>query len=226
MFIPWNSQWKKCSLDGRAVALMWRDRQVEYTRMVTMSDPNPSGSRHYLPYWELTIRALKYVCNRMKLDLTAEFEDYLMNKYSKLIRFEDSLNVLKCIKKLTGASTAILSNGNTDMLATVVESNGLTPYLDKIVSVDGARLYKPAPQAYDLLVKEFSVEKEDILFVTSWEWDAIAAKWFGFDVFSVDRLGLPDEEIGEKPDYTHCSLTGVLELTEHLDSISRVIQSR
>eukprot|EP01036_Dinobryon_divergens_P026861 gene26861-35553_t len=211
---------------GRAVALMWRDRQVEYTRLVTMSDPNnPNGSRHYLPYWELTIRALKYVCKRMELDLTAEFEHYLMDKYSKLIRFEESLHVLKSIKELTGASTAILSNGNTDMLNTVVESNGLKPYLDKVVSVDDARLYKPAPQAYDLLLKEFLVEKEDILFVTSWEWDSMAAKWFGFDVFWVDRLGLPDEEIGEKPDYQHCSLTSVLEQTEHLESISRVIQS-
>ena len=51
----------------------------------------------------------------MNLDLT---EDYLMHKYTKLIRFEDSL---KRIKELTGEpTTAILSNGNTDMLATVV----------------------------------------------------------------------------------------------------------
>ena len=30
---------------GQALALMWRDRQIEYTRLVTMSDPNPKGSK-------------------------------------------------------------------------------------------------------------------------------------------------------------------------------------
>ena len=47
---------------GQAFALMWRDRQIDYTRLVTMSDPNPNGSKHYLPFWELTIRSLHYVC--------------------------------------------------------------------------------------------------------------------------------------------------------------------
>ena len=27
---------------GQALSLMWRDRQIEYTRLVTMSDPNPN----------------------------------------------------------------------------------------------------------------------------------------------------------------------------------------
>ena len=33
--------------NGPAFALMWRDRQIEYTRLVTMSDPSPGGSKHY-----------------------------------------------------------------------------------------------------------------------------------------------------------------------------------
>ena len=36
---------------GQALSLMWRDRQIEYTRLVTMSDSNPEGSKHYLPFW-------------------------------------------------------------------------------------------------------------------------------------------------------------------------------
>jgi hypothetical protein len=31
--------------------------------------------------------------------------------------------------------------------------------------------------------------------------DALAAKWYGFDVFWINRLGHPFEEIGEKPNY-------------------------
>ena len=197
--------------NGRALALMWRDRQIEYTRLVTMSDPNPNGSKYYLPFWELTIRSLRYVCKRMNLNLTPEYEKQLMGQYAKLTGFQDSLSVLKAIKA-KAISTAILSNGSKDMLATVVDSNGLKSYLDKVVTVEDIHLFKTAPQAYDLLLKTFPVKKEEVLFVSSNAWDALAAKWFGFDVFWVNRLGHPFEEIGERPNYEGSSLSKVLEV--------------
>ena len=196
---------------GQVLALMWRDRQIEYSRLVTMSDPNPSGSKYYLPFWELTIRSLRYVCKRMNLDLREVDEKRLMDQYAKLTGFDDSLKVLKAIKD-KGIATAILSNGSKEMLATVVESNGLKPYLDQVVTVEDVRLFKTAPQAYELLLKAFSVNKEDILFVSSNAWDALAAKWFGFDVFWVNRLGHPYEEIGDKPNYEGNSLSKVMEV--------------
>jgi 2-haloacid dehalogenase len=195
--------------NGQALSLMWRDRQIEYTRLVTMSDPNPNGSKYYLPFWELTIRSLRYVCKRMGLNLSAEAEKRLMDQYAKLTGFEDSLSVLQSIKQ-KNISTAILSNGSREMLATVVQSNGLKPYLDKVVTIEDVRLFKTAPQAYELLLKEFPVKKEEILFVSSNAWDALAAKWYGFDVFWVNRQGHPFEEIGENPDYQGSSLTEVL----------------
>jgi 2-haloacid dehalogenase len=197
--------------DGQALTLMWRDRQIEYTRLVTMSDPNPNGSKHYLPFWELTIRSLRYVCKRMGLSLTSEYEKQLMDQYAKLSSFEDSLTVLKTIKE-RDISTAILSNGSSEMLASVVQSNGLKSYLDKVITIEDVRLFKTAPQAYALLVKAFPVKKEEILFVSSNAWDALAAKWYGFDVFWVNRLGHPFEEIGEKPNYEGTSLTKVLDV--------------
>jgi 2-haloacid dehalogenase len=196
---------------GQALALMWRDRQIEYTRLVTMSDPNPNGSKYYLPFWELTIRSLCYVCKRMNVNLTPEYEKQLMDQYAKLTGFQDSLSVLKAIKA-KAISTAILSNGSKDMLNTVVDSNGLKPYLDKVVTVEDIHLFKTAPQAYDLLLKTFPVKKEEVLFVSSNAWDALAAKWFGFDVFWVNRLGHPFEEIGERPNYEGGSLSKVLEV--------------
>ena len=194
---------------GQALALMWRDRQIEYTRLVTMSDPDPKGSKHYLPFWELTVRSLRYVCKRLGLNLTPPNEKRLMDQYAKLTGFADSVQVLKELKA-KGVATAILSNGSREMLATVVQANGLAPYLDKVVTVEDVRLFKTAPQAYELLLKNFPVKKEEILFVSSNAWDALAAKWYGFDVFWVNRLGHPFEEIGEKPDFEGQSLSEVL----------------
>jgi len=196
---------------GQALSLMWRDRQIEYTRLVTMSDPNPEGSKYYLPFWELTTRSLRYVCKRMGLNLSGENEKQLMDQYAKLSSFEDSLNVLREIKN-RGISTAILSNGSREMLATVVESNGLKSYLDQVVTIEDVRLFKTAPQAYELLLKAFPVKKDEVLFVSSNAWDALAAKWYGYDVFWVNRLGHPFEEIGEQPNYEGDSLSKVLDV--------------
>ncbi len=196
---------------GQAMTLMWRDRQIEYTRLVTMSDPDPAGSKYYLPFWELTIRSLRYVCKRMGLNLTEQYEKQLMDQYAKLTSFDDSLKVLKTIKE-KGLFTAILSNGSKEMLTSVVESNGLKQHLDKVVTIEDVRLFKTAPQAYGLLLKAFPVKKEEILFVSSNAWDALAAKWYGFDVFWVNRLDHPFEEIGEKPNYEGNSLSKVLEI--------------
>jgi 2-haloacid dehalogenase len=147
----------------------------------------------------------------MSLNLTPEYEKRLMDQYAKLTAFEDSLTVVQTIKQ-KDISTAILSNGSREMLTTVVQSNGLEPYLDKVVTIEDVRLFKTAPQAYELLLKAFPVHKEEILFVSSNAWDALAAKWYGFDVFWVNRLGHPFEEIGEKPNFEGTSLSKVLEV--------------
>ena len=194
---------------GQSFALMWRDRQIDYTRLVTMSDPSPEGSRYYLPFWELTIRSLRYVCKRLALDLTAEKEKQLMDQYAKLTGFDDSLSVLKSIKE-KGIATAVLSNGSREMLNTVVQSNGLQPYLDKVITIEEVKLFKTSPQAYELLLKNFPVTKKEILFVSSNAWDALAAKWYGFDVCWVNRMGHPFEELGERPDYEGSTLSDVL----------------
>ena len=192
-------------------ATLWRDRQIEYTRLVTMSDPNPSGSQHYLSFWELTVRSLRYVCKRLDRILTQEAEQALMNQYAKLVAFSDAKKVLQTIHE-RGIATAILSNGSREMLSVVVQSNGLESHLDQVVSVEDIRLFKTAPQAYQLLLDHFPVAKAEVLFVSSNAWDALAAKWFGYDVFWVNRLQHPWEEIGELPNYEGSDLAHLLDI--------------
>lgn len=96
------------------------------------------------------------------------------------------------------------------MLATVVESNGMKPYLDKVVTVEEVKLFKTAPQSYQLLLDAFHLEKSDVLFVSSNAWDAVGAAWFGLDVAWVNRQKLPFEEIGIQPKFELGQLAEVL----------------
>ncbi len=204
---------------GHALAQMWRDRQIEYTRLVTMSDAQPGGSRHYLPFEELTVRALRYVCKRMQLPLSADREARLMAQYARLTPFPDSLSVLQAVRS-RGLHTAILSNGNAAALSALTVNTGLASAIDQVISVDPVRLFKTAPQTYQLLLESFGLARKDILFVSSNAWDALGATWFGLDVFWVNRMGHPFEEIGMPPRYEGTALSGLLPL------LDRPVQSR
>jgi len=195
---------------GKQLTELWRERQIEYTRLVTISDPNPAGSQYYLSFWEITARALRYSCKRLGLLLTSENEAQLMGQYAKLGAFTESVEVLKGLQ-VAGISSAILSNGSKEMLASAVDSNHLAPYLEKIISVADTRLFKTAPQTYGLLLDHFPVTKQEVLFVSSNAWDVVGAGWYGFDTFWVNRQALPFEEIGHLPTYEATVLTEILQ---------------
>ena len=121
---------------GAAIATLWRDKQIEYTRLITQSDPhNPQGSQYYLPFREITKRALEFTLKRLKLAYVINDINRLMMLYDELTAFPENLAVLQKIKN-TGLITAILSNGSPDMLASAVHSAGMTGYIDHVISVD------------------------------------------------------------------------------------------
>ena len=195
---------------GAALSNAWRDKQIEYTRLTTMSDPSGTqGSRHYQPFAELTVASLRYCCKRMGLNLTPAHEARMIHQYEMLSPFAESLPVLKHLHE-KGLSTAILSNGSPDMLNSAVNHAGLGPYLNHVITVEGIRLFKTAPQSYGLVLKQVPVRADEVLFVSSNAWDALGATWFGFKTLWVNRQGLPYEEIGPKPTYTGTSLEDVL----------------
>ena len=42
---------------GERLSILWRDKQIDYTRLVSMSG---AQGEHYRPFWELTRAALRY----------------------------------------------------------------------------------------------------------------------------------------------------------------------
>jgi 2-haloacid dehalogenase len=199
---------------GAAISVLWRDKQIEYTRLITQSDPHPAeGSKYYLPFWEITKRALEYTLDRLKLDRSGSVVENLMRQYAHLAPFPENLSVLESLKK-AGLATAILSNGSPEMLESAVANAGMGDVLDHLISVDPIRLFKTSPESYGLVQKYMPIEKAEVLFVSSNAWDALGATWFGFTTLWVNRQGLPYETIGPRPTYTGRNLARVLEILE------------
>ena len=192
---------------GQSLCVLWRDRQIEYTRLITMSDP--AGSTHYESFWDLTIAALRFSCKRLALPLSQDQEVQLMGQYAKLSAFPECQATLSQIKQ-AGIATAVLSNGNQAMLSKALQANQLDVLLDRVISVDEVRQFKVSPASYSLLISHFACAPKDILFVSSNAWDVIGAGWFGLTTFWVNRQNLPFEEIGPKPTYTGANLNDVL----------------
>jgi 2-haloacid dehalogenase len=195
---------------GADIAVRWRDKQIEYTRLITQSDPhNPSGSQFFRPFWELTRLSLEYTLDRLKLDRGAGQVEALMQQYAHLTPFSENLDVLQKIKAM-GLTTAILSNGSVDMLNSAVQSAGMQGVLDHLISVDPIRLFKTSPESYGLVQQAMPVEKDEVLFVSSNAWDALGATWFGFTTHWVNRQGLPFEALEPRPHFSGANLTSVL----------------
>ena len=199
---------------GVAISTLWRDKQIEYTRLISLSDPaGVGGSRYYQSFWDITRLSLSYTLSRLKLEATSANEDALMQQYAQLSPFPENLGVLQALKAM-GMTTAILSNGSREMLDSAVRSAGMKDLLNHVISVDEVKQFKTSPASYGLVNKYFPFPTNEILFVSSNAWDALGATWFGFTTLWVNRQGLPGETIGPVPSYVGPDLTAVLDVVK------------
>lgn len=187
---------------GDNLSLLWRDKQIEYTRLASMSG-------RYRPFWELTRAGLRFACQRLGLALSADAEARLMNQYRHLSAFPENREVLAALKA-RGIRAGILSNGDPDMLGIAVRSAGLAELIDPVLSVHETRRFKTDPACYALGPRALGVPAAQILFVSSNGWDAIGATWYGYTTLWVNRNGLPLEQLDTEPTRIGSSLRDVL----------------
>ena len=197
---------------GEKLAQIWRDKQIEYTRLCSMSG-------HYRPFWELTRAGLRYAALRLGLALDAATEDRLMNQYRHLSAFPENREVLQALKE-RGIPAGILSNGDPEMLGVAVKSAGFSGLLAHVLSVHPLRRYKTDPAAYALGPQALNLAPAEILFVSSNGWDALGATWYGYTTLWVNRAGLPLEQLDTAPTRTGTSLRDVLDFFPVSESAS------
>ena len=176
---------------GSRLAVLWRDRQIDYTRLRTLSD-------RWADFRIVTADALDWAAAALGLDMTGPARERLLDEYDRLAAFPEILPALQRLRR-AGLALAILSNGTRPMLESAVASAGLDGLFDHMLSADQVRRFKTAPELYQLAPDAFGRPAGAILFVSSNGWDACGATWFGFTSFWVNRSGLPAERLGVQP---------------------------
>lgn len=188
---------------GAELSNLWRIRQFEYTwlRVVT---------GRYADFWQVTEEALVYAANASKLELTAEKRQRLMQAFLELKAWPDVPPALAALRR-AGIRLAFLSNMTETMLQSAIRNSGLDGVFEQLLSTDRVKTYKPDPRAYQMGIDELGLKREEIVFAAFGGWDAAGAKSFGYRTFWSNRLDLPAEELGVRPDAIGTTLDALVE---------------
>lgn len=109
------------------LAADWRAKQLEYSWLRAVTGD-------YVPFWQVTKDGLDWAMDRAGLD-DMELRERLLALYWELPAYREVPKMLAQLKA-KGLSTAILSNGNRDMLDGAVDSACIGEFLHAVLSVE------------------------------------------------------------------------------------------
>jgi 2-haloacid dehalogenase len=163
---------------GEIVTQIWRLKQLEYTWLRSLM-------HRYEDFSVITRESLAYTLRCLGLKNDPAVFERIMDKYVHLDLYSDAKATLAAMKD---RKLAILSNGSTDMLNSLVHNTGLDKILDATISIDSRKIFKPAPAAYTLIESNLGITPAEVLFVSSNPFDACGAKAFGLKVAWIERV--------------------------------------
>ena len=122
----------------------------------------------------------------------------LINLYATLDAYPEVPAMLEILRS-NNVQTAILPNGNMQMLNSAIESARLSELFDAVISIDTIKIYKPHPSVYQLAVDQLELVAERFCFMSSNAWDVAGAANFGFKVNWVNSFGQATERLPGEP---------------------------
>lgn len=191
---------------GAELGNAWRTRQFEYQWLRALSG-------RYADFWQATEDALVFSAKLLKLDLSPEKRQQLMQAYLALKAWPDVPVALQSLRS-AGFRLAFLSNATPKILEAGIKNSGLEGVFEHVLSTDRLGTYKPDPRAYQMAIDAFKLKREEIVFVAFAGWDVAGAKWFGYPTFWVNRLNMPVEELGVAPDAIGKDLTDLVRFVD------------
>lgn len=178
--------------EGTELSNVWCAKQFEYQWLHALSG-------RYVDFWQATEDSLIYAAKLLNLDLTPHKREQLMEAYLGLKAWPDAPAALESLRS-AGFRVALLSNATPRILDAGIKNSGLGGVFEHVLSTDKIKTYKPDPRAYQMAIDAFGLTREEILFTAFAGWDAAGAKSFGYATFWVNRLNLPQEQLGVTPD--------------------------
>ena len=121
----------------------------------------------------------------------------LLDLYKILSPFKEVPEVLKSLKD-KNLKLAILSNGTPALLNQLVKSNNLDNLFDDLFSIEEVGIYKPDSKVYDIPIKKYNIQKNEVAFLSANTWDVSGGGNYGYNSIWVNR----NNNIFDKLDYS------------------------
>ena len=169
----------------------WRTTQLEYTWLRSMMN------RHK-DFWQVTENSLDKSMKAFKIDPSMRNE--LLDLYKILSTFPEVKEVLQNLKK-KDYKLAILSNGTPTLLNELVTSNNLDNIFDDIFSIEEVKTYKPDPKVYNIPIKKYQIQKNEVAYLSANTWDVSAGGNYGFNPVWVNRNNSIFDNLDYVPKY-------------------------
>ena len=112
--------------------------------------------------------------------------------------FRVSGTSLKVLKE-KNYKLAILSNGTPHLLNGLVRNNKLENLFDDLFSIEEVGIYKPDSKVYDLPIKKYKIEKNEVAFLSANTWDVSGGGNYGFNSIWVNRNNSIFDNLDYKP---------------------------
>ena len=158
-------------------ANFWRTTQLEYTWLRSLM-------KRHKDFWQITEDSLDKSMNAFNIDKSMRNE--LLDLYKILKTFPEVKDVLKKLKEKK-YKLAILSNGTPTLLNDLVKSNNLESIFDDVFSIEEVKIYKPDAKVYDIPVKKYQIQKNEIAFLSANTWDVSGSGNYGYNAIWINR---------------------------------------
>ena len=170
-------------------ANFWRTTQLEYTWLRSLM-------KRHKDFWQITEDSLD---KSMKVfQINSKMKNDLLNLYKVLSPYPEVKDVLKTLKG-KNLKLAILSNGTPDLLRELVKSNDLENLFDDIFSIEIVKIFKPDSKVYDLPVKKYKIQPNQITFLSANTWDVSGGGNYGYNAIWVNRNNAIFDNLDYKP---------------------------
>tara|TARA_B100000579_G_scaffold332864_1_gene283232 strand:+ start:16 stop:678 length:663 start_codon:yes stop_codon:yes gene_type:complete len=180
----------------------WRTTQLEYTWLRSLMNKHKD-------FWQITEDSLDKSMQVFKIDPSMRNE--LLDLYKVLSTFPEVKEVLSKLKK-TKYKLAILSNGTPSLLNELVKSNNLNNIFDNIFSIEEVKVYKPDPKVYNIPIKKFQIQKNEVAFLSANTWDVSASGNYGFNPVWINRNNSIFDNLDYEPKYQVKHLGEILDI--------------
>lgn len=114
--------------------------------------------------------------------------DHIMGGFAGLDLHPDVAEGVDALSRL-GIRLVTLTNGSTDLARGLFERAGIIGSFERLLSVEAAGAWKPAPGAYAYALSECDVEARDAMLVAMHPWDIDGAGRAGLATAWLDRSG-------------------------------------